>query len=199
MKYTLDQGQLEQAKQVPSPNFGPRPQACEPDLLVIHNISLPPGCYGGDCIERFFTNCLDWEEHPFFDEIRGVEVSAHLLIERSGALLQFVNLCERAWHAGRSSYGGRENCNDYSIGIELEGTDDEPYTEEQYEVLSAVTAVLIEHYPALDVSRIVGHSDISPGRKSDPGPAFDWRRYRNALGVKGALGVEGAVAKQGAE
>lgn len=182
MNYTLDQGRLEQARQVWSPNFGPRPQACEPDLLVIHNISLPPGCYGGDCIERFFTNCLDWEEHPFFDEIRGVEVSAHLLIERSGALVQFVNLYERAWHAGRSSYGGRENCNDYSIGIELEGTDDEPYTDEQYEVLSAVTGVLIEHYAALDVSRIVGHSDISPGRKTDPGPAFDWSRYRSAVG-----------------
>jgi AmpD protein len=186
MKYTLDQGWLEQARQARSPNFGPRPQACEPDLLVIHNISLPPGCYGGDCIERFFTNCLDWEEHPFFDEIRGVEVSAHLLIERTGALLQFVNLCERAWHAGQSSYGGREDCNDYSIGIELEGTDDEPYTDEQYEVLSAVTEVLIRHYRALDVSRIVGHSDISPGRKTDPGPAFDWNRYRSALGAEGA-------------
>ncbi len=186
MKYTLDQGRLEQARQVQSPNFGPRPQACEPDLLVIHNISLPPGCYGGGCIERFFTNCLDWEEHPFFDEIRGVEVSAHLLIERNGVLVQFVNLCERAWHAGRSGFGGRENCNDYSIGIELEGTDDEPYTDAQYEVLSAVTDVLIEHYPVLDVSRIVGHSDISPGRKTDPGAAFDWRRYRSALGVKSA-------------
>jgi len=181
MIYTLEQGWLKQAKQLRSPNFGPRPADCEPDLLVIHNISLPPGCYGGDCIERFFTNCLDWDEHPFFDEIRGVEVSAHLLIERSGKLVQFVSFCDRAWHAGQSCFDGRDNCNDYSIGIELEGTDEEPYTDKQYLALSAVTGLLLEHYAQLKLDRIVGHSDISPGRKTDPGPAFDWPRYRNAL------------------
>jgi AmpD protein len=181
MNYTLEQGWLQQAKQVRSPNFGPRPTGCVPDLLVIHNISLPPGCYGGDCIERFFTNCLDWEEHPFFDEIRGVEVSAHMLIERSGKLVQFVSFSDRAWHAGPSCFEGRDNCNDYSIGIELEGTDEEPYTDEQYLALSAVTGLLLEHYAQLGVDRIVGHSDVAPGRKTDPGPAFDWSRYRNAL------------------
>ena len=185
MEYTLHQGWLQQAKRLPSPNCGPRPAACEPELLVIHNISLPPGCYGGDCIERLFTNCLDWEEHPYFDEIRGVEVSAHLLVRRSGALQQFVGFRERAWHAGKSCYEGRDNCNDFSIGIELEGVDDEPYTDGQYVALAAVTVLLIEHYPALDANRIVGHSDIAPGRKTDPGPAFDWSRYRNALAAKG--------------
>jgi len=185
MKYTVEQGWLNPARQVPSPNFGPRPSACEPSLLVIHNISLPPGCYGGNCIERFFTNCLDWDEHPFFEEIRGVEVSAHLLIERSGKLVQFVACCDRAWHAGQSCFDGRDNCNDFSIGIELEGTDEEPYTDKQYEVLVAVTTTLIEHYPALDRSRVVGHCDIAPGRKTDPGPAFDWPRYRAAMGEMG--------------
>ncbi len=114
-----------------------------PELLVIHNISLPPRCYGGDCIERFFTNRLDWDEHPYFEEIRGVEVSAHLLIQRTGELLQFVNFGERAWHAGQSCYQGRDNCNDFSIGIELEGSDDDPYTDAQYAALAAVTALLM--------------------------------------------------------
>jgi len=185
MEYTLKQGWLQQAEIVPSPNCEPRPAACEPELLVIHNISLPPGHYGGDCIERFFTNCLDWEEHPFFDEIRGVQVSAHLLIKRGGDLLQFVNFCDRAWHAGLSCYQGRDNCNDFSIGIELEGADDDPYTDQQYLALVAVSELLIEHYPGLRANGIVGHSDIAPGRKTDPGPAFDWGRYRSALGVKG--------------
>ena len=166
---------------MPSPNYGPRPDACEPELLVIHNISLPPRCYGGDCIERFFTNDLDWDEHPYFAEIRGVEVSAHFLIQRTGALLQFVDCGERAWHAGQSSFEGRGNCNDFSIGIELEGTDDDPYTDAQYAALAALTKVLISRYPGLSTRRIVGHSDIAPGRKTDPGPAFDWSRYRQQL------------------
>jgi N-acetyl-anhydromuramoyl-L-alanine amidase len=181
MYYTLEDGWLQQARRVPSPNRGPRPMHCEPELLVIHNISLPPRCYGGDCVERFFTNRLDWDEHPYFEEIRGVEVSAHLLIQRSGELLQFVNFEERAWHAGQSCYEGRDNCNDFSIGIELEGSDDEPYTDAQYLVLSNVTTVLIAHYPAMSARKIVGHSDIAPGRKTDPGPAFDWARYRRQL------------------
>ena len=181
MQYTLSEGWLQQARRVPSPNCEPRPLSCDPELLVIHNISLPPGCYGGDCIERFFTNSLDWEEHPFFEEIRGVEVSAHLLIQRTGEVLQFVNFGERAWHAGQSCYEGRENCNDFSIGIELEGSDEEPYTDVQYTALSAVTALLIAFYPHMSADRIVGHSDIAPGRKTDPGPAFDWKRFRRQL------------------
>jgi len=181
MHYTLEDGWLQQARMAPSPNCGPRPTSCDPELLVIHNISLPPRCYGGDCIERFFTNRLDWDEHPYFEEIRGVEVSAHLLIQRTGELLQFVNFGERAWHAGQSCYQGRDNCNDFSIGIELEGSDDEPYTDAQYAALSAVTAVLMQHYPAIGADSIVGHSDIAPGRKTDPGPAFDWARYRRLL------------------
>jgi len=181
MIYTLDHGWLAQARRVASPNFGPRPQACQPDLLVIHNISLPPGQYEGSCIEQLFTNCLDWSEHPYFEEIRGLEVSAHLLIRRSGELLQFVSCDDRAWHAGQSCYRERDNCNDFSIGIELEGTDEDPYTDAQYRVLAGLTRALIAHYPELDESKIVGHSDIAPGRKTDPGEAFDWQRYRSAL------------------
>lgn len=183
--YTLAGGWLLQARKVPSPNFGPRPDNCSPDLLVIHNISLPPGQFGGDCIERLFTNCLDWDEHPFFAEIRGAQVSAHLLIERTGELLQFVDLDERAWHAGQSCFAGRDNCNDFSIGIELEGTDDTPYTDEQYWVLVAVTRALQARYKGISDDRIVGHSDIAPGRKTDPGPGFDWVRYRHSIATGG--------------
>jgi AmpD protein len=181
MYLTLEHGWLLQARRVPSPNFGPRPIGCVPELLVIHNISLPPGCYGGDCIERLFTNCLDWDEHPYFAEIRGIEVSAHLLIRRSGDLVQFVNFAERAWHAGKSSYRGRDNCNDFSIGIELEGVDDEPYEQAQYYTLAAVTDLLLAHYPQMSAQKIVGHSEIAPGRKTDPGQAFEWPRYRRQL------------------
>lgn len=185
MEYTLAEGWLQEARRVPSPNCGPRPVSCEIDLLVVHNISLPPGQFGGDCIERLFTNCLDWDEHPFFSEIRGAEVSAHLLIRRCGELLQFVDLRERAWHAGASCFRGRHNCNDFSIGIELEGTDDDPYTDEQYKVLAAVTRRLLADYPGIDVDRIVGHSEIAPDRKTDPGEAFDWDRYRGLLAAGG--------------
>jgi AmpD protein len=181
MDYSLQQGWLRGARRVPSPNFEPRPRGVAPDLLVIHNISLPPGEYGSDCIERLFTNCLDWDAHPYFTGIRGLEVSAHLLIRRCGEVVQFVSLEDRAWHAGRSCFQGRENCNDFSIGIELEGTDEEPYTDAQYATLAAVTRCLLAAYPGLDSGRITGHSDIAPGRKTDPGPAFDWRRYRGAL------------------
>ena len=184
--FTVENGWLRQARRVPSPNKELRPEGCEPDLLVIHNISLPPGCYEGDCIERFFTNCLNWSEHPFFEEIRGVEVSAHLLLRRDGELLQFVSFDERAWHAGKSSYLGREDCNDYSIGIELEGTDDDPYTAAQYRRLAGVSRALLGYYPAMTEHRIAGHSDIAPGRKTDPGPAFDWARYRRELADAGA-------------
>ncbi len=181
MRYRVQDGWLQGVRQLHSHNCGDRPEGCEPDLLVIHNISLPPGCYGGDAIERFFTNCLDWEEHPYYREIRGMEVSSHLLVRRDGDLVQFVSFNDRAWHAGASCFDGRENCNDFSIGIELEGTDDEPYTDVQYAVLADVSAALLEAFPRLEESRITGHSDIAPGRKTDPGPAFDWRRYRDEL------------------
>ena len=181
MQYALEQGWLREARWVPSPNCEVRPPDCTPDLLVIHNISLPPRSYGGDCIERFFTNRLDCDEHPFFEELRGMKVSAHLLIQRSGDLVQFVDFGERAWHAGQSTYEGRSDCNDFSIGIELEGTDDDPYTEAQYTALTAVTRALLAEYPAMHKDKIVGHCDIAPGRKTDPGPAFDWHRYRQQL------------------
>ncbi len=181
MQCEIKEGWLEGARRAPSPNCEPRPASCVPELLVIHNISLPPGQYGGDHIERFFTNCLDCGAHPFFAEIRDLQVSSHLLIRRDGETVQFVSFDERAWHAGQSYYCGRDNCNDFSVGIELEGTDDEPYTDAQYERLGAVTAALLDYYPALHSEHIVGHSDIAPGRKTDPGPAFDWRRYRTAL------------------
>jgi N-acetyl-anhydromuramoyl-L-alanine amidase len=180
-KFTITRGWLQPARRAPSPNYGPRPEGCEPELLVIHNISLPPGEYGGDCIERLFTNCLDWNEHPFFDEIRGAQVSSHLLIRRCGEVVQFVDLRQRAWHAGQSCYAGRDNCNDFSIGIELEGTDDDAYTEVQYATLAAVSRLLLSHYSSMCNSRIVGHCDISPGRKTDPGPAFDWNKYHGLL------------------
>ncbi|MAT94688.1 MAG: 1,6-anhydro-N-acetylmuramyl-L-alanine amidase AmpD [Halioglobus sp.] len=184
--FTVEQGWLRPARRAVSPNREPRPPGCAPELLVIHNISLPPGQFGGDCIERFFTNCLDWDEHPFFAEIRGLCVSAHLLLRRDGEAVQFVSFDERAWHAGQSCYAGRDNCNDFSIGVELEGTDDDPYTDAQYAALAAVTAALLAHYPGMDARRIAGHSDIAPGRKTDPGPSFDWARYRELLARRGA-------------
>lgn len=184
MPYSVEDGWLEGVRRVPSENFGDRPQGCEPDLLVIHNISLPPGCYGGGAIERFFTNCLDWDEHPYYEEIRDMQVSSHLLVQRDGEVVQFVSCNDRAWHAGASCFMGRDNCNDFSIGIELEGTDEEPYTDAQYQALADVTEALLANFPALDVERITGHSDIAPGRKTDPGPAFDWQRYRDDLAAR---------------
>lgn len=177
MDYSITEGWLDQARRTPSPNCELRPAGMEPELLVIHNISLPPGRFGGDGIERLFTNCLDWDEHPFYQEIRDLRVSAHLLIKREGELLQFVDFRQRAWHAGLSCFRGRDNCNDFSIGIELEGTDELPYTDAQYRALQEVTLALLQSFPGLAGDRIVGHSDIAPGRKTDPGPAFDWPRY----------------------
>ncbi len=183
MPYTLKNGWLAQARAVPSPNFGPRPPGVVPSLLVIHNISLPPGQYEGNCVEQFFTNCLDWTEHDYFSQIEGMEVSAHVLLRRDGELLQFVSLDDRAWHAGESCFGGRDNCNDFSIGIELEGTDVDPYTDAQYDVLDRLTKVILREYDSVKPSAIVGHADIAPGRKTDPGEAFDWPRYRAAVAV----------------
>lgn len=165
----------------PSPNYNARPDDTAVDLLVIHNISLPPGEFGGDSIEHFFTNRLDPDRHPFFREIAQMKVSAHLLVRRDGSVIQFVPLNQRAWHAGRSAFQGRQECNDFAIGIELEGTDTTPYTDQQYAALSSLTHRIQQHYPEITAERITGHSDIAPGRKTDPGPAFDWPRYLGSL------------------
>jgi len=178
--FQVCEGQLLGARQVPSPNYNQRPEQTEIQLLVVHNISLPPSQFGGGYIEQFFQNQLDWSLHPYFQTIQGMQVSAHLLILRSGEVLQFVNFNDRAWHAGRSSYLGKKECNDYSIGIELEGSDDLPFTQAQYDVLTEVTACLQVAYPQLQ-QHLAGHSDIAPGRKTDPGPFFDWALFRKQL------------------
>ncbi len=174
-------GLLDAARQCPSPNRDARPAADDIGLIVIHGISLPPGEFGGDAIDRLFTNTLDPNEHPYFAEIARLRVSAHLLIRRDGEVVQYVPFHERAWHAGRSCWGGREECNDFAIGIELEGTDDTPYTDAQYERLAQVVGALVTAYPALTKQRLAGHRDIAPGRKTDPGPAFDWQRLAGLL------------------
>ena len=174
-------GRVPDARWCPSPNFGPRPDNAEISLIVVHNISLPPGQFGGDAIERFFCNCLDASEHPYFETISGMQVSAHALIRRDGRVVQFVSLLDRAWHAGRSCFQGEEECNDFSIGIELEGTDDIPYTGEQYHSLAQMSALVMEAWPRVSHERITGHCDIAPGRKTDPGPAFDWHHYHQRL------------------
>ena len=168
---------LENVRVVESPNYEDRPGNAEVDLLVIHNISLPPGKYGGDFVEQLFLNCLNPEAHPYFAEIADVRVSSHLYIKRSGEVIQFVPLAKRAWHAGTSNWCGRENCNDFSIGIELEGCDEQPFTDAQYDALIAMTGHIQAIYPAITKDRIVGHSDIAPDRKTDPGPCFDWQRF----------------------
>lgn len=167
---------LHSARRVLSPNCDQRPGGEGPSLIVIHCISLPPGQFGSDDIERLFTNRLDPDAHPFFTGITDLRVAAHLLIRRDGTLIQFVPFDRRAWHAGRSSYRGRASCNDFSIGIELEGTDDSPFETSQYDRLDRTLRTLLEAYPTLSRARIVGHSDIAPDRKTDPGSGFDWRR-----------------------
>lgn len=170
-------GQLIGARQVVSPNYNQRPEHTEIQLVVVHNISLPPSQFGGGYIEQFFQNQLDWSKHPYFQTIEGMQVSTHLLILRTGEVLQFVNFNERAWHAGRSTYLAKKECNDYSIGIELEGSDDQPFEEMQYSVLAEVIATLQASYPKI-LQHLAGHSDIAPGRKTDPGPFFDWLKTR---------------------
>ncbi|MBV4492951.1 1,6-anhydro-N-acetylmuramyl-L-alanine amidase AmpD [Pseudomonas oryzicola] len=165
----------------PSPNFNARPEGESISLLVIHNISLPPACFGTGKVQQFFLNRLDPDEHPYFASINHLTVSAHLFVERDGAVTQFVSLLDRAWHAGVSCFDGREGCNDFSIGIELEGTDSLPYTDAQYTALEQLTRHIRRAWPAIDLGRIQGHSDIAPQRKTDPGPAFNWLRYREAL------------------
>lgn len=181
MKPELTVDRLPDARQVASPNCDERPTDCDVELVVIHGISLPPGNYGGPEIDQLFTNCLDPNAHPYFAEMAHLKVSSHLLIRRDGELVQYVPLSMRAWHAGDSCYSGRVACNDFSVGIELEGQDEEPYTEAQYDRLVDVANRLLEQFPALTPESITGHSDISPGRKTDPGPAFDWDRFRTSL------------------
>lgn len=181
MHYAIDSNRLLGARQNDSPNQSERPPGEAISLLVIHNISLPPGKFGTPCVEQLFCNSLDPDSHPYFWEIAHLKVSAHLFIARDGSLVQFVPFDRKAWHAGQSEFCGRSNCNDFSIGIELEGTDNDPFTDVQYAVLADVTMALMQAFPSLILERIVGHSDIAPGRKTDPGPCFDWKRYRALL------------------
>jgi AmpD protein len=174
-------GLLAAARQRRSPNQDARPDGAAPELIVIHCISLPPGQFGGPWIDRLFTNRLDPAAHPYFAEIQGLEVSAHLLLRRDGALVQYVPFHRRAWHAGPSNWCGRARCNDFSIGIELEGTDYGDYTTAQYRRLAACIRALCRAYPTLSPARIAGHSDIAPGRKTDPGPGFDRARLARWL------------------
>ncbi len=184
MSFSIKNHCLDGASFIASPNFNQRPQGTVIDLIVIHNISLPPKQFGGPAIIDFFTNELDVPQDPYFNTIKELKVSAHLLVRRTGEVIQFVGFDQRAWHAGQSFYQRREDCNDFSIGIELEGSDDIPYEMIQYEVLSQICQVLIQHYPAISSDRIVGHSDIAPVRKTDPGPAFDWQLLKQLLDEK---------------
>jgi N-acetyl-anhydromuramoyl-L-alanine amidase len=171
---------------VPSPNCDERPRGAAPELVVVHGISLPPGQFGGPWIERLFTNCLPPDADPYFATINHLRVSSHVLVARDGTLTQYVPFGLRAWHAGPSWWRGREGCNDFSIGVELEGADELPYDDRQYEALATLLAALQRAYPTLAEGWIAGHSDIAPGRKTDPGPAFDWPRLERELRARGA-------------
>ena len=179
-QFNVVNGILQGATQIPSPNFNQRPKNTDIQLIVVHNISLPPSQFGGGYIQQFFQNQLDWNAHPYFKEIEGMQVSAHVLILRTGEAIQFVNFNDRAWHAGRSNYLGLQECNDYSIGIELEGSDDLPFEDEQYQTLVKIIKQLQLTYPKTK-HHIAGHSDIAPLRKTDPGPYFDWMYMRTLL------------------
>ena len=182
MDYSLldEEGVLAGAGRIPSPNYDERPDDAAVSLLVVHSISLPPGQFGGEAIAQLFTNTLDFAAHPYYETLRDLKVSAHFLVRRDGELIQFVPCAKRAWHAGASSWRGRERCNDFSVGVELEGADDQAYSDSQYSRLAALLVVLRQRYPIVDV---VGHADISPGRKTDPGPAFDWGHFRRSLAL----------------
>lgn len=179
--FSISSGWLDQAQQLPSPYFSPRELGEEISLLVVHNISLPAGKFGGHCISDLFLGQLDCNAHASFSDLKGVQVSAHCLIRRDGSIIQYVSFEDKAWHAGVSSFHKRERCNDYSIGIELEGTDDIPYTTEQYQQLTALTLCLQNQFPAIIMDNIVGHCDIAPLRKTDPGPIFDWQYFRQCI------------------
>jgi len=180
-KLSIQNGWLTNVTKRISTHFNVRPENSCVSLLVIHNISLPPGEFGGGYIEDFFTGTLDTSVHPYFLEIAGLTVSAHCLIDRKGQITQFVSFDERAWHAGRSSFNGEPECNDFGIGVELEGTDETPYTQEQYDSLCVLTETLQHTYPLITCARITGHSDIAPERKTDPGPSFNWSKYFKQL------------------
>lgn len=180
-------GRLAAAHWLPSPNCDARPPGCEPEIVVVHCIALPPGEFGGADVAALFCNRLDHDAHPFYRQLRDLRVSAHFLIDRDGALTQFVDCAQRAWHAGRSRFCGRERCNDFSIGVELEGAESVPFTAPQYRQLAWLIAALRRRYPPLRPGAVVAHSDIAPGRKGDPGPAFDWARLRRAMGAAAAL------------
>lgn len=170
------------ARRCESPNFGPRPAGAEVTLAVLHSISLPPGEYGGDAIEQFFTNRLDFDAHPYYGSLRGLRVSAHFVVRRGGELLQFVRSDDRAWHAGASSWRGRANCNDYSVGVELEGLEGGLFEDAQYRVLARLLAALARRHP---IGEVVGHEHVSPGRKHDPGARFDWMRLAALMPARG--------------
>ncbi len=183
LEVDAESGLLRGARRVDSPNFDARPMGCELQLIVVHGISLPPGEFGGPWIEQLFTNTLDKDAHPYFAEVHAMRVSTHLFVNRAGAITQYVKFMDRAWHAGVSSFAGREACNDFSVGVELEGADTIAYEEVQYRALAAIVAALCAAYPGLSAQRVVGHSDIAPGRKTDPGPAFDWPLARRLIGT----------------
>lgn len=174
------QGWYRFAAHLASPNFGPRPPQAQVDLIVLHSISLPPGQYGGPEVQQLFTNQLDWQAHPYFKQIEGLAVSAHFFIKRNGELWQFVSCDDRAWHAGASCYRGRSNCNDDSIGIELEGLEGDTFEAAQYDTLNALCPALMSRFP---IAHIAGHEHIAPGRKADPGTGFDWRFFQKNLGL----------------
>ena len=176
----LEKGWLDKVNRCPSPNYDVRSNK-EIDLIVIHSISLPPGIFGNSFVEDFFQNKLDHSKDKYFQEIKDLKVSSHFLIKRDGEITQFVSILDRAWHAGVSSFEGREDCNDYSIGIELEGTDIDSFEENQYESLVSLTSILMSELPRITLDRIVGHSDIAPGRKSDPGKGFDWGKFKDRI------------------
>lgn len=179
--YKVKDGRLHGSKWCPSPNYNERVSGNDIDLLVIHNISLPPAQFSNGYIEAFFQNRLPVGEHPYFIEIADLTVSAHLLVTRDGRVIQFVNFNDRAWHAGVSCFEGRDNCNDFSIGIEMEGSDELPYTYQQYRTLADVTSSLFDAYPKITRRSIVGHVDIAPGRKTDPGDSFNWLYFEQLL------------------
>lgn len=180
----LQTGLLSNARICLSPNYDERPDEKDIKLIVIHNISLPPNHFGGDGIDQLFTNSLDKNEHPFYEEIHKLRVSSHLMIRRDGEVVQYVPFHKRAWHAGVSQFLGRDVCNDFSIGIEMEGTDFEPFADVQYQILADTIALLLKAYPGLNPEAITGHEHIAAGRKTDPGPYFDWKRLGKILGVK---------------
>lgn len=176
-------GWLTTANRCLSPNYNARPSGVAVDTLVVHGITLPPGQFGHGHVNALFTNCLDATAQPYFAQVAALRVSAHALIERTGVIIQYVNFDDRAWHAGQSSFAGRTAVNDFAVGVELEGTDECPYTPAQYRQLGRLAAALMLYYPAITRNRIVGHSDIAPERKTDPGPAFDWAWFDRALAM----------------